>query len=37
LHRLEEKLAGADIVLTKEELNSINNALSIIDIDETHF
>jgi aryl-alcohol dehydrogenase-like predicted oxidoreductase len=37
LHRLEENLGGADIELTKEELDSLNQALSKIDIDETHF
>lgn len=37
LHRLEENLGGADIELTKEELDSLNLALSKIDIDETHF
>ncbi|WP_160724705.1 aldo/keto reductase [Bacillus sp. USDA818B3_A] len=37
LHRLEENLGGADIELTKEELNSLNEALSKIDINETHF
>lgn len=37
VHRLEENLGGADIKLTKEELNSLNKALSKIDIDETHF
>ncbi|MBM7694691.1 aryl-alcohol dehydrogenase-like predicted oxidoreductase [Peribacillus deserti] len=37
LHRLEENLGGADLKLTKEELDSINEALSKIDIDETHF
>jgi aryl-alcohol dehydrogenase-like predicted oxidoreductase len=37
LHRLEENLAGADIKLTKEELASLNEALSKIAIDETHF
>lgn len=37
LHRLEENLGGADIELTKEELDSLNKALSKIDIDETHF
>jgi aryl-alcohol dehydrogenase-like predicted oxidoreductase len=37
LHRLEENLRGAGIELTKEELDSLNNALSKIDIDETHF
>jgi aryl-alcohol dehydrogenase-like predicted oxidoreductase len=37
LHRLEENLGGADLELTKEELDSLNEALSKIDIDETHF
>jgi aryl-alcohol dehydrogenase-like predicted oxidoreductase len=37
LHRLEENLGGADIELTKEELDSLNQALSKIVIDETHF
>ncbi len=37
LHRLEENLGGAYIELTKEELDSLNKALSKIDIDETHF
>jgi len=37
IHRLEENLGGADIELTKEELDSLNEALSKIDIDETHF
>jgi aryl-alcohol dehydrogenase-like predicted oxidoreductase len=37
LHRLEENLAGADIELTKAELDKINQTLSKIDIDETHF
>jgi aryl-alcohol dehydrogenase-like predicted oxidoreductase len=37
LHRLEENLCGADIELTKEDLDNLNNALSKIDIDETHF
>lgn len=37
LNRLEENLGGADIELTKEDLDSLNNALSKIDIDETHF
>jgi aryl-alcohol dehydrogenase-like predicted oxidoreductase len=37
LHRLEENLGGADIELTKEELDRLNLALSKIDIDETHF
>jgi hypothetical protein len=34
---LEENLGGADLELTIEELDSINEALSKIDIDETHF
>lgn len=37
LHRLEENLGGVDIELTKEDLDNLNNALSKIDIDETHF
>jgi aryl-alcohol dehydrogenase-like predicted oxidoreductase len=37
LHRLEENLGGADIDLTKEELDSLNEALSKLDIEETHF
>ncbi|MFD2616090.1 aldo/keto reductase [Terrilactibacillus laevilacticus] len=37
LQRLEENLGAADIDLTIEELASINEALSKIDIDETHF
>jgi len=37
LHRLEENLGAANIQLTGEELASINEALSKIDIDETHF
>ena len=37
LHRLEENLGGTDIELSKEELDSLNEALSNIDIDETHF
>ena len=36
-HRLEENLGGADIELTQEELDSLNFALSKLDIDETHF
>ena len=36
-HRLEENLGGADIELTQEELDSLNLALSKLDIDETHF
>lgn len=37
LHRLEENLGALNIELTEEELISINEALSRIDIDETHF
>ncbi|MED1203900.1 aldo/keto reductase [Heyndrickxia acidicola] len=37
LHRLEENLGGADIELTIEELDSLNRALTKIDVDETHF
>ncbi|MBT2656014.1 aldo/keto reductase [Bacillus sp. ISL-18] len=37
LNRLEENLGGANIELTKEELDSLNLALSKLDIDETHF
>ncbi|TRZ40519.1 aldo/keto reductase [Niallia circulans] len=37
LTRLEENLGGADIELTVEELASLNNALSKIDVNETHF
>jgi aryl-alcohol dehydrogenase-like predicted oxidoreductase len=37
LHRLEENLGASNVQLTKEELSNINEALSKIDIDETHF
>jgi aryl-alcohol dehydrogenase-like predicted oxidoreductase len=37
LHRLEENLGASSVQLTQEELASINEALSKIDIDETHF
>ena len=37
LHRLEENLGGADVELTREELDSLNEALSKLEIDETHF
>jgi len=37
LHRLEENLRAANIQLTEEELASINETLSKINIDETHF
>lgn len=37
IHRLEENLGGAAIELSKEELKEINEALSRLTIDETHF
>ena len=37
MHRLEENLGVDNITLTEEELARINEALSKIDIDETHF
>ncbi|MBU3201092.1 aldo/keto reductase [Clostridium estertheticum] len=37
MHRLEENLGTYNIELTEEELDSINEALFKIDIDETHF
>lgn len=37
MHRLEENLGAYNIELTEEELDSINEALFKIDIDETHF
>ncbi|QNO15406.1 aldo/keto reductase [Alkalicella caledoniensis] len=37
LHRLEENLGAADIELTEGELANINEEISNIDIDETHF
>lgn len=37
LHRLDENLRASNVQLTEEELTSINEALSKIDIDETHF
>jgi aryl-alcohol dehydrogenase-like predicted oxidoreductase len=37
LNRLEENLGASHIQLTEKELASINEALSKIDIDETHF
>ncbi len=37
LHRLEENLGGADVELTQDELDSLNEALSKVEIDETHF
>lgn len=37
LHRLEENLGGADVELTQDELDSLNEALSKVKIDETHF
>lgn len=37
MHRLEENLRAGDIRLTAEELNDLNNILSKLEIDETHF
>ncbi|AWK51044.1 aldo/keto reductase [Clostridium beijerinckii] len=37
MHRLEENLGADNITLTEKELASINEALSKVDIDETHF
>lgn len=37
LHRLEENLAATKIILSKQELEEINIALSKLNIDETHF
>jgi len=37
LYRLEENLRASNVKLTKEELGSINEALSKIYVDETHF
>ena len=37
IHRLEENLGGAAVELSKEELKEINEALSRLTIDETHF
>jgi len=37
LNRLEENLYGADLKLTKEDVDSLNEALSKMDIDSSHF
>ena len=37
LNRLKENLQASEIVLTKEEMEKLNEALSRLDIDETHF
>lgn len=37
LNRLQENLASSNIVLTDQELKDLNEALSKLDIDETHF
>lgn len=37
LNRLEENLYGADLELTKKEVESLNEALSKMDIDSSHF
>lgn len=37
IHRLEENIASADITLSEKELNSLNEALSKISVDETYF
>lgn len=37
LHRLEENLGGADIVLTEQELLTLDTVLATLEIDETHF
>lgn len=37
LHRLKENLGGADVELTQVDLDNLNEALSKLDIDETHF
>ena len=37
INRLKENLGGADIDLTKEELDKLDDALAKINIDETHF
>ena len=36
-HRLEENLSSANVVLTKTEMQYLNDALADIDVDETHF
>lgn len=37
LHHLEKNLSGADIELSASELKEINDTLTNLDIDETHF
>jgi aryl-alcohol dehydrogenase-like predicted oxidoreductase len=37
IHRLEENVGSADITLSEKELNSLNEALSKISVDETYF
>lgn len=37
IHRLEENLGSLDITLSEKELNSLNEALSKIKVDETYF
>lgn len=37
IHRLEENIASADITLSEKELNSLNEALSKLSVDETYF
>ncbi|MEK4040931.1 aldo/keto reductase [Paenibacillus sp. FSL L8-0493] len=37
LNRLEENLYGADLKLTKEDVDRLNEALSKMEIDSTHF
>lgn len=36
-NRLKENLQASEIVLTKEEMEKLNEELSKLDIDETHF
>lgn len=37
LNRLEENLFGVDLKLTTENVNHVNEAISNMDIDSTHF
>lgn len=37
IHRLEENISSADITLSEKKLNSLNEALSKISVDETYF
>lgn len=37
IHRMEENLGALDITLSEKELNSLNEALSKIKVDETYF